>query len=356
MKLFRTFHEEELVSLRDRYRNNDLFRHWSPILCQLERKYGGKDAISLWACSEQCLIRLRQVSQHRETEIDYLLRELLQETDVTTAVTIMCIVLVRLMNAVEKGCEDENFDNEPMCIAIMSILQNNQEYKPIYDAITDIFFKLKIGFDGNPVVIQPSDPMHETLVSDDLAEEYKEQPSNMKQEELQKVLEAISKAGITVNGDLVLSKQVENEIGNVEAGGIGIQVNHYGAAGNAPMTASDKDIKAAIEELLEAKDEEGGFLLRCKKHWWAVYRVLSEYCNYPSNMTAFVAKMKELGVAEVCGNRALNYESLKKAATDVPYIAKCSPSAWDTMKDRSDNYRRQYAVAEFLMLKLGIKS
>ena len=36
-------------------------------------------------------------------------------------------------------------------------------------------------------------------------------------------LEAIGKSGITVNGDLVLSKQVENEIGNVEAGGIGIQ-------------------------------------------------------------------------------------------------------------------------------------
>ena len=38
----------------------------------------------------------------------------------------------------------------------------------------------------------------------------------MTQEELQKALEAISKSGITVNGDLVLSKQVENEIGNVE--------------------------------------------------------------------------------------------------------------------------------------------
>lgn len=45
----------------------------------------------------------------------------------------------------------------------------------------------------------------------------------MTQEELQKALEAVSKSGITVNGDLVLSKHVENEIGNVEAGGIGIQ-------------------------------------------------------------------------------------------------------------------------------------
>lgn len=50
----------------------------------------------------------------------------------------------------------------------------------------------------------------------------------MTQEELQKALEAIAKGGITVNGDLVLSKHVEHEIGNVEAGGIGIQ-NVYAA-------------------------------------------------------------------------------------------------------------------------------
>jgi len=45
----------------------------------------------------------------------------------------------------------------------------------------------------------------------------------MKQEDLQKVLEILGKSRITVNGDMVLSKQVENEIGNVEADGIGIQ-------------------------------------------------------------------------------------------------------------------------------------
>ena len=37
-------------------------------------------------------------------------------------------------------------------------------------------------------------------------------------------LEKILKCGITVQGDLVMEKKVENEIGNVEAGGIGIQI------------------------------------------------------------------------------------------------------------------------------------
>ena len=32
--------------------------------------------------------------------------------------------------------------------------------------------------------------------------------------------------GVYVNGDLVMEKHVENEIGNVESGGIGIQIVH----------------------------------------------------------------------------------------------------------------------------------
>ena len=40
------------------------------------------------------------------------------------------------------------------------------------------------------------------------------------------LLEKILKSGITVQGDLVMEKHVENEIGNVESGGIGIQINH----------------------------------------------------------------------------------------------------------------------------------
>ena len=70
----------------------------------------------------------------------------------------------------------------------------------------------------------------------------------MTHDELQKALEAIGKSGITVNGDLVLSKQVENEIGNVEAGGIGIQnVYHH----KEPKAAKPK--KKAVAKNVCAK-------------------------------------------------------------------------------------------------------
>lgn len=48
----------------------------------------------------------------------------------------------------------------------------------------------------------------------------------MKKEDIQAALEAISKNGIHVAGDLVLEKHVEHEVANVEAGGIGIQITN----------------------------------------------------------------------------------------------------------------------------------
>jgi len=175
----------------------------------------------------------------------------------------------------------------------------------------------------------------------------------MNKEELQDAFEAIGKSNIIVNGDLVLEKKVEYEVANVENGGIGIQINN---GKDTPLATTDKDIKVAIEELLKAKDDNEELLFKNKKQWWAVYRVLNVFSNYPSQKTAFETKMKEIGVASVDGERTLSYESLSKASKDVPQIAICSPSTWVAYKDINDNYHQQYVVAEFLMKKLGIKS
>jgi hypothetical protein len=59
----------------------------------------------------------------------------------------------------------------------------------------------------------------------------------MKKEDLQAALEAISKSGIQVAGDLVLEKNVEYEVANVEDGGIGIQIVN----GGTPKVANSKN-------------------------------------------------------------------------------------------------------------------
>jgi hypothetical protein len=101
----------------------------------------------------------------------------------------------------------------------------------------------------------------------------------MDKQELQKTLEAIGKGGINVAGDLVLEKHVDYEVNNVEAGGIGIQINN---GREKSLTTSDEDIKEAIEALMEATDDEGATIFTNKKQWWAIFMVLSTYCNYLS--------------------------------------------------------------------------
>lgn len=46
-------------------------------------------------------------------------------------------------------------------------------------------------------------------------------------DEIQKALDLIKNTGIQVAGDLVMKKEVQYEVNNVEDGGIGIQINHY---------------------------------------------------------------------------------------------------------------------------------
>ena len=175
----------------------------------------------------------------------------------------------------------------------------------------------------------------------------------MKKEDMIAALEAISKSGITVKGDLVLEKKVDYEVANVENGGIGIQINN---GKDVQFTVSDKDIKATLEAMLKEKDDKDKLLFRNKKQWWAVYRVLSTFCQYPKQMNSFKTKITDMEINYGGNPNVMTYDSLAAAPKDVPLMATCSPSTWDTLKDKSDNYKQQYAVAEFLMVKLGIKS
>jgi hypothetical protein len=175
----------------------------------------------------------------------------------------------------------------------------------------------------------------------------------MKKEDMIAALEAISKSGITVKGDLVLEKKVDYEVANVENGGIGIQINN---GKDVQFTVSDKDIKATLEAMLKEKDDKDKLLFRNKKQWWAVYRVLSTFCQYPKQMNSFKTKITDMEIDYGGNPNVMTYDSLAAAPKDVPLMATCSPSTWDTLKDKSDNYKQQYAVAEFLMVKLGIKS
>ena len=184
--------ETEQRTLHHRYRNSDLFRQWSGILCQLERDAGEMDAVSLWYLVEQCLNRLRDIQQYRDEDIPYIYNDLLNHCSVfvkgnenisrsrketeRTAITVMCVMLTSLMNAVEKEHEYEDFDNKAMCVAIDRLLQNH----PYYAMLMDAFFSRDIGNDGKKVVIKPADPMSDASILESMDEKAKQDMESMK--------------------------------------------------------------------------------------------------------------------------------------------------------------------------------
>ena len=169
--MIRLLNNEEREQLYHRYRESDLYCHWSPILNQLEWEEEELSAIDIWWLTELMLQKLRDVDFQRDEMIPYLFKNLLKSMDSVSAdgkevrrsvglaensaVTAMCVLMFRLMNAVDENHEEEEFDNRPMCIEIANLIRNH----PRFSLLEERFFKRKKGNDGNKIKIKPSDPM-----------------------------------------------------------------------------------------------------------------------------------------------------------------------------------------------------
>lgn len=174
-------------TLYHRYVRSDLYRQWAPILSMLQRKFDEADPASLWYVAERQIVRLRDEQSFREHDIAPIYSELLsdcqkfgesprtKEQAQRTASTVMCIVLTKLMNAVEKGHEEERFDNEPICMAVLDIFVSDAYFQ----GLMNLFFKRNTGYDGQKVVITPSDPMLEKTLYESMDEVAKEEIGQM---------------------------------------------------------------------------------------------------------------------------------------------------------------------------------
>ena len=211
---------DEQRTLHHRYRNSDLFRQWSGILCQLEREIGEMDAVSLWFQAERYLSRLREIMQYRDEEIPYIFNDLLQDCSTLdnngksinrsqeaaerSAITIMCVMLTSLMNAVEKGHEDEYFGNKAMCVAIVNLLRDNAYYSMLMNA----FFGRDIGNDGQKVVIAPADPMNAEVALEAMDKTAKQELEEMRE----KVIGLTQRLQVLFREDWDVWKSLWNDI------------------------------------------------------------------------------------------------------------------------------------------------
>lgn len=170
-----------------RLRNSDLFRHWSPLLSRMEWERHELDTMTLCREAERIIEKLRLEKEHRDEMVVYLFKQLLEDMEEIedehgnklrrskpeaecSAVTVMAMVLTSLMNAVEKGHEEETFDNEAVCVAIMYLLRNHPHFKYLF---LDFFHRTKDA-SGREVVFTPADPMNTEAVLRQMDEEEKE--------------------------------------------------------------------------------------------------------------------------------------------------------------------------------------
>ena len=156
--------DEERSSCHSQFRKNDLFRHWMPILSELENNVTHLDAISLWYNANEVLQKIRTEERYRDEMIVFIHSEMARKDNAPCLTCIMAIVITCLMNAAEEGHEEEDIPNDAICIAIMRIYKKDK----LFDALITEFFRRKIGNDGKRVVITPSDPMTQNISLDDM--------------------------------------------------------------------------------------------------------------------------------------------------------------------------------------------
>lgn len=130
----------------------------------------------------------------------------------------------------------------------------------------------------------------------------------------------------------------------------GVVENHYqinSSTDNAPMTISDEKVKDILKKLLETTNADGDRLFQHKNQWYAVYRVLSEQCDYPNNMKDFCRVMVDMGMDSV--TPSCNYESVKKVPAELTQLA-CKVSLWRSLLNKSNTQtKKQIEVALKLM-------
>ena len=161
---------EERRTCHNHYRKNDMFRHWHPILTEIEN-ITKMDAISVWYNAEMVLMNLRACIEYRDEGLNFIHSEIERGQKVELISAIMAVVLTRMMNATEEGHEEEDIPNDVVCNAILKKHYGDM----FFERIMNVFFKRNIGNDGKKVVITPSDPMTQNISLDDMEDVAKEE-------------------------------------------------------------------------------------------------------------------------------------------------------------------------------------
>jgi len=148
--------QEEQNTLRHRFLNDDLFRHWSLILCHFERSYKEVNPVSIWFETERLIQRFKDAGDYNDAEVPYVYTELTEAHGQVVAITLMTVLFTRLANAAESAEKSDENRHKPLCIAILREVSN----EPLFEQLIKAFESQKLDNKGQKVFIKSTDPMN----------------------------------------------------------------------------------------------------------------------------------------------------------------------------------------------------
>jgi hypothetical protein len=144
-----------------------------------------------------------------------------------------------------------------------------------------------------------------------------------------------------------LMDMVKNITSNAKIGQFIVEnhgtVNYHEKSGEAP---DDRHMRQVLQELMEAKDENGNKLMVEQQQWFAVYRFCVEYCKYPANIAEFERTITKMHLENL--NPPCKASSISKASQSLTALA-CKVSQWGQYAVSNESYAKQYRIAKWLI-------
>lgn len=187
----KVLNNEDSEALFCKYLNDRIFQSFMPLISALERNAGELDAVTIWYYTDKIITKLRCETEYREMHIDRIYNKLISDCNIleyasgkkaeqetrdekqakNTAILIMFVLRIRLMNSAPKGGEKEKYTNKPIVNAITRILRNEKTFVYLLNA----YYSHKTDDSGNKYVFTPEDPFIKENNIDDLDNTSKEE-------------------------------------------------------------------------------------------------------------------------------------------------------------------------------------
>lgn len=158
-----------------------------------------------------------------------------------------------------------------------------------------------------------------------------------------------SKALEAINEVVTLPDEKEKSSTNIQADQVIMQNNGTvnGPKPRETATKTDKQVKQALELLMDACDDQGLYLMQDQEQWFALKAVLTQLCGFPVKPADFERSLKNLGVDQL--RVPYVYDSVRKVHV---HQLPSNVELWHQYQNTADEYSHKQVVVAIKLMEL----